>query len=87
MAMIRAAWKRTVRVREYESETLELAVERDWSETGTLDAVQAAVDLDRELALAGDALVAERLADRARSPSSKRPSGLSTGELASDEFS
>jgi len=64
MAVIRATWKRTVRVREYESETLELTVERGWDEVNDGDAVKAAVDLDRELAREGDALVAERLSER-----------------------
>lgn len=66
MATIRAAWKRTVRVKEYESETLELMVERDLSDTvlSQGEVIAVAVTLDRDLALAGDALVAERLQAR-----------------------
>ena len=63
MATVRAVWKRTVRVKEYESETLELMVEKDY--TGHVDYLVAeAVNLDRDLARAGDALVAARLCAR-----------------------
>jgi hypothetical protein len=68
MATIRASWKRTVQVKPYESETLELAVEQDVDITvggNSLDTadtlVKATAQLDRMLAGAGDALVLERL--------------------------
>lgn len=64
MATIKATWKRTVRVREYESETLELSVERNWDEVNDGDAVMASCALNRQLAREGDALVLERLSDR-----------------------
>jgi len=94
MALIKAVWKRTVRLREYEGETLELSVERNWDEVNDGDAVKAAVELDRELARAGDALVAERLSERlvphasqdkpaARSP---RPGGFGSQPEAPDPF-
>jgi hypothetical protein len=80
MAMIKATWKRTVRIREYEGETLELSVERGWDELNDGDAVNAAVDLDRELARAGDSLVAERLSERLTSlPARDRLARVSPG--------
>lgn len=63
MATVRATWKRSVRVKEYETETLELMVEKDFNVVG-LNLVEEAVALDRELASAGDALVSERLEAR-----------------------
>lgn len=63
MAMIKAGWKRTVRVKEYESETLDLAVEEN-SDLSGIDLIAKTVELDRLLALAGDALVVERLEAR-----------------------
>jgi len=71
MATIRAAWKRTIRVREYESETLELMVEKNVLDADDASHVAAAAQLDRDLALAGDALVAERLEVRMTTPEPK----------------
>ena len=65
MAMIKAGWKRTVRVKEYESETLELAVEKNIGDDfRDVDLVAHAKMLDKLLAEAGDALVVERLEAR-----------------------
>lgn len=67
MATIRASWKRTVQVKPYESETLELSVEQNVDGDGPRDDADAKVlvrlaqDLDRTLAAAGDALILERL--------------------------
>lgn len=68
MATIKAMWRRTVRLKEYESETLELEVERGWDEVNDGDAVRAAVELNRELAEVGDALITERLEERMKPP-------------------
>lgn len=64
MATIRASWKRTVQVKPYESETLELSVEQDGVEYETERLIMAVQDMDRTLAAAGDALIMERLALR-----------------------
>lgn len=71
MATIRAAWKRVVQVKQYESETLELGVEQNYpegDEENGLDVaarlVRASAELDRMLAKAGDALILERLQAR-----------------------
>jgi hypothetical protein len=66
MSTISATWKRSIRVREYETETLELSVEKNEDdELGGSDLVALARLLDKALAEAGDALVAERLQARA----------------------
>jgi hypothetical protein len=57
--MIRAEWHRTIRVRPYESETLELAVESD-SPKGVASLVEVE-QLSRALSDLGDRLVADRL--------------------------
>jgi hypothetical protein len=76
MARISATWKRSVRVREYETETLELFVERDFMDVPSENLVAAAVNMDRDLAHAGDALVAERLEARIGSDVQSPPRGV-----------
>jgi len=62
MATIRASFKRVIRLREYESETIELSVERNHDEINDGDAVKHGVaNLYRQLAEQGDEIVAERL--------------------------
>lgn len=80
MAIIRASWKRTVQVKPYESETLELAVEQDASpDLKAVDLVAGVQQLDRMLAGAGDVLIMERLnlrvAEATPSESEMRTSG------------
>ncbi len=65
MATIRAAWKRTVRVKEYESETLEIALEENALDAPYGDPEVGVAALSRALAKIVDELVAERLASRA----------------------
>lgn len=59
MATIRASWRRTVQVKKFESETLELAVEQEIAPDA--DTVKSVQDLDRALSGAGDVLILERL--------------------------
>lgn len=77
MATIRAAWKRTVQIKPYENETLELAVEQtDILSTVTATRLtEAAQDLNRMLAAAGDALILERLQQRTPEPETE-PKGV-----------
>jgi hypothetical protein len=78
MAMIKVGWKRTIRVKEYESETLDLAVEEN-SDLSGIDLIAKTVDLDRLLALAGDALIVERMEVRlsGAAPPAERKAGPS----------
>jgi hypothetical protein len=65
MALVKAVWRRTVQVKPYETETLELGVEKSASDQfGGDELVALAQGLDRILARAGDELVRERLAER-----------------------
>ena len=58
-----ARWSRTIRVKAYESETLELSIDYgDVDESSREDDIGSVAGLARELAVAGDGLVAERLA-------------------------
>jgi len=75
---IRAAWSRTIQVKPYESERLELAIEDDGFEpptdkTGAAFALKETAALSRQLSALGDELIAERL--RAHAP--KPPVALS----------
>lgn len=64
--VVKASWRRVVSVKPYETETLELGVEKDFGDGSTnADALVAeAVSLERVLAEAGDALLVERARDR-----------------------
>lgn len=92
MATISATWKRSVRVREYETETLELHVEKNVDMPG-VNLIEEVAALDGMLAAAGDALVVERMearaatsAPQARRPA-PRPSALPDGgPMAPDPF-
>jgi exosome complex RNA-binding protein Rrp4 len=62
MAIIRATFKRVIRLREYENETIELTVEQSHDEINDGDAVKhGVVSLFRQLSEQADTLVAERL--------------------------
>lgn len=69
MATIRAAWKRVIQVKQFESETLELATEYEVASPPEGDPVKGSQILARLLAEAGDALVLERLQGRETSGS------------------
>jgi hypothetical protein len=75
MATIRASWKRTVQVKQYESETLELAVEQEIDVKGP-ETVECVANLDRTLAAAGDALVLERLNLRVTEATNAEPENI-----------
>jgi hypothetical protein len=83
VAIISATWKRTVRVKEYESETLELSVERNLDDAALSqeEVIAAAVALDRDLASAGDALVTDRLEARGQNTSGPRNEVRSPAQL------
>lgn len=87
MATIRAGWKRVVQIRPYESETLELSVEKEVNAPG-MDLVAEAAAMDAILAKAGDALVLERLMERkscATAPEPRVPRGCSSVSKPDDE--
>lgn len=59
---VSASWRRTVQVRPYESETLELSVEEESSVQPTRDEeINGVAGLSRGLSALGDVLIAERL--------------------------
>lgn len=80
--MIRATWHRTIRVKQYESESLELAVEIPESDGN--DLLGAVEELSRDLSALGDRLVVERL--RAHSSGQQGATGASPGPTEPDTY-
>ena len=70
---VRAAWKRTIQVKPYESESLELAVETEESPVlaTSESAVEASGALSRQLSALGDQLIAERMGAHAAGDGAK----------------
>jgi hypothetical protein len=60
MAKIKATWSRSIRIRQYENETLELGAEAEVLDAPAEALAEQAAGLFRALAARGDALVSER---------------------------
>lgn len=83
--VIKASWRRTVSVKPYETETLELSVERPYEAKDQMDLVGAAQALDQDLARAGDMLLVERLEARAAELVKARPAKGPAAPVEPDE--
>lgn len=77
MATISATWRRTISVRPYETETLELSVEQDTSSSHPVDRT---AELSRELSSVGDTLIAERLRALGKVEEKKAPTAAAPTE-------